>query len=684
MVGPSGTIGLRESSIVFWCLIISLLSASMSIADEVRESPVDLTELSLEELMEIEITSVSKKEERLFAAAAAAYVLTAEDIRRSGATSIPEALRMVPGMEVARIDASKWAITVRGFNNRFANKLLVLIDGRSVYSPFFSGVFWDVQDVLLEDIERIEVIRGPGATLWGANAVNGVVNIITRNAKDTQGRLVRAGAGSEERAFGEIRYGGKIGDALHYRAYGKYVKRDAFVYASGDRAADGWDVLRAGFRVDGEMWGAHTLTLRGDIYGDTFGHRLSTVSLEPPYEQISDAEGYDNGGNLLGRWRRTFSETSDLAIQLYYDWVGRDEGMISAEIRTFDVDIQHRFGVNTRQEIIWGFGYRLIDDEYDGTFDMSVHPEERSVHLFNAFAQDELTLIEDRLRLTLGSKFEHNDYTGFEIQPNARMLWRPDERHTAWTAISRAIRTPSRAENDGRYVGEVIPQDLLSSGVPIALTVLHGSPDFEAEDLLAFELGYRLYPTDRIFLDAASFYNRYDHLRTGRLDTLFVETRPAPEHLVIGLLPDNGMYGESYGAELVADWRALEGWRLRVAYTYLKIQMYLRKGSADIGSVNEAQEKSPRGQFFLYSSMDLPRNLALDLGVRYVDDLPNRTENYLRLDARLGWTPHEHVELAIVGQNLLERHHPEYKPELLYTLPTEVERGVYGTITWRF
>ena len=650
-----------------------------------EEIAVDLTELSLEELMEIEIISASKKEEKLFEAAAAVYVITQEDIRRSGVTNVPEALRMVPGMQVACIDANKWAISSRGFNDLFANKLLVLMDGRSVYTPVFSGVFWDMQDVLVEDVERIEVIRGPGATLWGANAVNGIINILTKNAKDTQDGLVSLGVGSEERGFGGVRHGGKLGEDVYYRVYAKYLNRDHFVDVSGEEAADGWDVLQGGFRMDWEVSGSNLLTLQGDVYGGDVGQIYSFVtSLEPPYVRTFDFDTPMGGRNVLGRWEHVFSEAQDIALQLYYDRTEREEAVVEAIVNTFDVDFQHRLGIGDRQELVWGFGYRLIQDEIDGTFTVSLDPESRDYQLINAFVQDEIALVEDRLRLTLGSKLEHNDYTGFEIQPNARLLWMPHERHTVWTAVSRAVRTPSRAEDDMRVVILASPPGVLFPDTPTGLVVLMGNRDFASEELLAFELGYRAHPTDWLLLDIATFYNVYDKLRTFEPDTPFIETVPAPEHLVVPVFAKNEMNGETYGVEFASDWRVMDWWRLRAAYTYLQMQLRLDRDSGDTMSEG-VEEASPDHQFSLRSMMDLPRSLELDLGCRYVDDLSTlNVKGYLSFDVRLGWKPRKSIELSFVGYSLLDDHHPEFKPKLTYILPTEVERGVYGAIGWRF
>src|SRR5688572_15258115 len=409
-----------------------------------------IMDMDLESLMKIEVTSVSKRPEKLSDAAAAIYVISNEEIRRSGVTSIPEALRLAPGLEVARQDSHTWAISSRGFNDEFANQLLVLIDGRSVYTPLFAGVYWDVQDLPLEDINRIEVIRGPGASLWGANAVNGVINITTRRAKDTQGLLISAGAGNEERGFGTIRYGGKIGEQAHFRVYGKYLNRDDSGLTNGLSANDSWSMWRGGMRLDWEPSHNNLLTLQGDIYTGELNQTVTVPSLSaPPSEELREKVGV-SGGNVLGRWSHQFSDTSELSLKAYYDRTERDRVVFDETRDIFDLDLQHRFQLGDRHDFVVGLGYNITSDDLDNRFAVSFDPTHRTASLYSAFVQDEIELVRDRLRLTMGTKIEHNDYTGWEVQPNARLSWSITKRQTAWFAASRAISTPSRAEDDIR------------------------------------------------------------------------------------------------------------------------------------------------------------------------------------------------------------------------------------------
>ena len=664
---------------------ISILVALLWTAGWAGEIPPDLTELTLEELMEIEIISASKKEERLFEAPAAVYVITGEDLRRSGVRNIPEALRLVPGMQVARIDANKWVVTSRGFAGLFANKLLVLIDGRSVYTPLFSGVFWEAQDVVLEDVERIEVIRGPGGTLWGANAVNGIINIITKRAEDAQGGFVRIGGGTEERAFGTVRYGGRLGDGACFRAYGKHFTRDASVDSAGQGRADDWRVLRVGGRMDWGLSAQSTLTLQGDVYDGEVGQAVSLVtSLSAPYTQTVYSDAQISGGNVLGRWERTLNDRSDLALQFYYDRCARTDAMLHGVIHNTDIDFQHRVGLGWGQEIVWGLGYRFTADDSDGSFTMSLHPDSRHVHLFSGFVHDDISLISDRLRLTLGSKLEHNSYTGFELQPNIRFWWSPSRRHALWGAVSRAVRTPSRADHDIRGIPQALPPDSLFPGSPLALVTFLGDEDFVSETVLAFDLGYRSHLKDWFSVDVAGFCNLYDDLRTQELDLQSMEGVSSPPHVVIPLRVDNKATGKTYGIELGADWQVWDTWRLRTAYGYFHMDLEVAKDSFDTATETFAEE-NPRHQLSVRSYLDLPGPLELDVTGRYVDDLPTLAiDRYLTLDIHLGWHPGDRLELSLVGRNLLNSPHREFVSPSSGILPAEVQAGIYSTLSWRF
>ncbi len=649
-----------------------------------QQTVPDVTTLSMEDLMNMQVTSVSKRTQKVADAAAAVFVITQEDIRRSGATSIPEALRLVPGLEVARIDSNKWAIASRGFNGRFDNKLLVLIDGRSVYTPLFSGVYWNVQDVMLEDIDRIEVIRGPGATLWGANAVNGVINIISKRAKDTQSTVVTAGAGTEERGSGGVRYGSKIGDTS-YRAYGKYFNWGPSQYASGMTAHDGWDALRGGFRADWTPAGANSLTLQGDIYRSKYGETLTVPSLSAPYSSTFPNNGAYSGGNVLGRWNHT-SEGSSMSLQMYYDNTTiADNSLFVDHQNIFDMDFQHGFHVGDSQQFVWGLGYRSIRDRNDSSFSVSLQPNQLTLNHFSAFVQDEISLVDKRLRLTFGSKFEHNDFTGFEVQPNARLLWTLTPNQSIWTAVSRAVRTPALTEEGLRLNSAVIPPATPANPAPFpAVVTVFGSHQFQSEDLLAYELGYRVQVTSSLSADISTFYNNYSNLRTAEPGAPFIEGSPVPTDIVVPFIAQNKMSGGTYGAELFADWRVAPKWRLVGSYSYL--QMDIRKNSDSLDPTPDSPNgSSPRHQWYLRSSIDLPKHFEHDTTLRFVDHLPSLgIPSYYSLDSHLGWRPISRVEFSIGGQNLLDNQHLEFIPDFINTAPTQVKRTVYGSMTFKF
>src|SRR5436190_9633176 len=634
---------------------------------------LDFTQLTLEQLANYPVTSVSKSEEKLSTAAAAIYVITEDDIRHSGVTSIPEALRMAPGVEVARVDAHTWAISARGFNDYFANKLLVLQDGRSVYTPLFSGVYWDAQDTLLEDVDRIEVIRGPGAALWGANAVNGVINIITKDAKDTQGFLLTGGGGTEEQLFAGARYGGKIGDNAYFRVYGKYFNRDDSALPGGGDANDRWQMSRGGFRVDWQPTEINHVTFQGDLYGGTAKQTNIRVSPTPPFTPFPENDQSDmSGGNLLSRWTHSFGNSSEFMLQTYYDYTFLGANTLEERRRTWDIEAQQRFALFDRHDVILGLGYRLMSDSTDDSFEVSLNPDKRTDDLFSAFVQDKITLVDDRLWLTAGSKFEHNDYTGFEVQPSGRITWVPHEQHTVWASVARAVRTPSRAESDIRLNQSPV--------IPGIVTSIFGNRDFDSEKLIAYELGYRVQPEEHVSFDLALFYNDYDDLRS--IELIGLQPGPPPN---LRLMVENGLKGFTYGGELAANYQPAKWWCLRLAYSYLEIDVKRKAGFSDTASVADLEGSSPQNQVSLMSSLELPQNVSLDLWARYVDRLPARSiDSYFTLEVRLAWRPIKSLELSVVGQNLLDNAHPEFRGGIVPAPPTEVERSVYAKITWRF
>jgi iron complex outermembrane receptor protein len=662
-------------------LVPCVAGASILLGGIASAADTDIINLDIEELMKIQVTSVSKKKEQLSDAAASIFVITEEDIRRSGVTSIPEALRLSPGVEVARQDSHTWAISSRGFNDEFANQLLVLIDGRSVYTPLFAGVYWDVQDLMLEDVQRIEVIRGPGATLWGANAVNGVINITTKSAKDTQGVLLTGGAGSEELGFG-ARYGVQLHDNGYLRVYGKWYNRDESVVPGGGDANDAWTMYRGGFRYD-YLPEQNSYTLQGDIYQGSLQQRVNE-SEPPPVYAISNTTPVDvSGVNVLGKWVHTFDADNDLALKVYYDRTWRDRVVFSETRNTFDADLQHHFKLGNRNDIVWGLGYNITADDLGNTFMVSFDPAKRTTSLYSAFAQDEITLIEKKLRLTLGTKVEHNDYTGWEVQPSARLSYNITEKQTAWFSASRAVSTPSRAEQNIRINQQVIPAAVSPVGADTIVS-LNGSTAMVSKELIGFELGYRLQAHERFTTDIATFYNIYDKQRSiegpGAPD--FVTYAPA---VTLPFTIGNNLDGESYGFEIANTLKLTDWWRVRANYSFLKLNLHKINGSTDPLGLERAEHDSPENQVGIRSMMDLPFDIELDGGMRYVDSLSNRgVPSYVVGDIRLGWrSPKRRWEVSITGQNLFGTH-KEFAPSYIPTQVTEVEPSVFAKVTFRY
>jgi iron complex outermembrane recepter protein len=621
------------------CLILNAAGATAAEATPESISAASLSQMTLEELSNIEISSVSKKPELLSDAPAAVYVITQEDIRRSGATSIPEILRLAPNLQVARVDASQYAITARGFNSTTANKLLVLIDGRSVYTPLYSGVFWDAQDVMIEDIERIEVISGAGGTLWGANAVNGVINIITRKSGDTQGGLVSVGAGNAENGA-SARYGGKLGEDATYRIYGKKFNRDNTVRENGSDVPDAWHKGQFGFRTDWAGTG-DKLTLQGDAYDGAI-----------------DQAVYDNkeisGGNLIARWNRELQDGASLQVQTYYDHTRRIyPGTFGEVLDTYDVDVQHDLHRGTKHDIVWGGGYRYSRDAVTNSAVLAFLPADKNLTLGNIFAQDDITLAE-RLKLTVGLRVENNNYTGLENQPNIRLAWKRSDQVLLWSSIARAVRTPSR-----------IDRELFAPGNP-PYSFLDGGPDFQSEKLTAYEIGYRVTPSQQASLSISAFYNVYDKLRS---------LEPTGTTTVLA----NMMEGNTYGVETWGSYNIREWWQLKAGYSYLNEDLRFKPGSGDVTGV-QAAGNDPRHRFSLRSMMDLEHDLNLDIALRAVSRLPNPdVPGYVALDSNLGWKISKGMEFSMSGFNLLGKRHPEFGAA---AARSEIGRTFYAKILW--
>jgi len=571
---------------------------------------------------------------------------------------------MVPGLSVGRLNSQAYSIGARGFVGGLANKTLVLIDGRPVYDPLFGGTFWNVQDVLLEDLDRIEVIRGPGPTLWGSNAVNGVINVITKGAKDTQGVYVSGGGGTEERAFAETRYGFQIDENSWMRVYGKWLDRDSTVDGEGDSAHDDWDMWRGGFRYDRETSEDINLTFQGDAYhSDRIGEFIRQFPVPGANLQFGQSirDARNSGGSLIFRLSQN-TEDQGWSFQSLYD---RTERVTNVDFRvhrdTFDLDFQHYFHLGDAHELRWGVGARHTRDESNPGVNTALIPSDRSLDTFTAFIQDTITLAPDRLFATIGSKFEHNDYTGFEIQPSARLWYTPSDRHTFWAAVSRPVRTPTRIEEEGFLTFGIVDTGLAAGLPPSGIFVpfgVSGSEDLDAERVFAYEGGYRVKLTDNLALDASIFYNDYSRL-------IFV-----PE-TVIGAFNNDG-FGETYGGELLARWRVADNFRVEASYTFVDVQIHGPIFAQDEGN-------TPHHQAQLRSYLDITDNLELNGALYYVDRVPTvDARDYLRFDIGLTWRPTHNLELSVYGQNLFDPQHREFSGI------NEIERSVFFQASLRF
>jgi iron complex outermembrane receptor protein len=603
--------------------------------------------LNLEDLANIKVTSVSKRPELLADAPASIFVIGGDEIRRAGATSLPEALRLAPNLQVARVDARNYAITARGFNNPFENKLLVLIDGRVVYSPLFSGVYWDAQDVVLDDVDRIEVISGPGATMWGANAVNGVINVITRRADQTQGELAAVSVSKDARS-GAVRHGSLAGGGS-YRIYAKHADNDDLSRADGKAVLTGWRRNQAGFRSD---WGdaLQQATIQGDVYRGAL-------------HQAGTAEIGIGGANLLGRFTRQTAGGSDISVQGYWDYTERNQpNAFIEQLNTLDLQLQQATKLGAANTLLLGGGYRLASDHVVNDRAFAFLPGSRNLSWANVFVQDEMSLGES-LRLTGGLKLERNSYTGIEILPTLRAAWKPASDQLVWAAVSRSVRAPSRIDRD--FYSPTNPP--LVNGVP--RYTFGGGPDFDSEVARVAELGYRAQPTPALSYSATAFYSQYDRLRTGQVGSNGSVTF------------QNGGEGHTRGIEAWGNWQALRAWRLSVGGVVQRIQTSLKPGVVDALSSTGLAASDPSNHWMLRSSYDIGEDQQLDLTLRHSGKLKSpAVPAYTTLDLRYGWQVRPGIELALVGQNLMDRAHPEYG-----SAPgrTEVPRTLTATLTWR-
>ena len=640
-------------------------------AGEARLAAID--DMSIKDLMQVEVSSVSRKSQTLFDTAAAAFIISQEDIRRSGATSIAEALRMAPGLEVAQLDAWHWAVTSRGFNLRLANKLLVLMDGRTVYNPSFSGVHWNAQDTMLEDIERIEVIRGPGAAMWGVNAVNGVINIITKKTKDTLGNLVVAGAGNQERGIAAYRHGGKLGDDGSYRVYGKGFSRDGTNNTAGQYQNDAWQAGQIGFRMDRSISSANRLTVQGDAYRQTAGRTLYPLTVLPPFNTTFQANDHWSGANLLARWEGSRSDGAEFTLQAYYDWTLTTTPFISDKKDTVDLDFQHRLHPNASNDLIWGGNYRYIQSAMSNTSALTFTPANVNYQNVSVFVQDDIALSPNKLRLTLGSKLEKTYYGGTQLQPNARILWTPDSTNSVWAAVSQAARSPTPLELNASAA-----QGTFRPAPPILAQVRAlGDPNLAAERVTAMEIGYRTQWSSRFSSDIAAFSNRYTNLIIIRRGTFSVPTLTQPLFFV-----NSTQALTTRGLELSADWNILDWMRLSGTYSYLNIPTF------ENAAVPDPAGHSPRHRGSLRARMDFNKRSKLDLMLRYVGDISSATgpvSAYTAFDARYAYAPRPGLEYSLVARNLFSPSHMEWRDATpFFPVPSEIPRSIYAKVTWSY
>jgi len=664
-------------SLLFLCLPVLAQKAEQGAG-----SSADLTTMNIEDLMNVKVTSVSKTEEKLSRTASAVFVITQADIARSGATNIPDLLRMVPGLDVAQIDANTWAISTRGLNDEFSNELLVLLDGRNVYTPTFGGVLWGLLDLPLENIERIEVIRGPGGSIWGANAVNGVINILTKKTDETRGGLVVTGGGNLDQGFGTVQYGGSLGKDTGFRIYSKYFNQDHSPDANGQNAGDGWHNLRGGFRIDSALSTKDTLMIQGDLFTGRDGETIVTLpSVTSPGLINTQAQAGESGGFLQSVWKHTYSPRSDTALSASYSGYESDDvlNVLAEGRKTFNIDFQDHFAWGERQDLVWGVGYQYSASRAAGNLSISLNPANLNTQLFSSFVQDEIALAPDRLYLTVGAKLEHNYYTGFTVMPSARVTFSFNGKNMLWAAVSRAERTPASVDTAIRANFGSSPGP---GGIPV-LTSLLGNPQFKNEDMIAYEAGYRISVSHHLSIDIAAYYNDYDNQQTTEPAAEFLENTPLPLHLVMPSTFENLMYGEAHGIELAANWKLTEHWTISPAYDFERFHMHLNPASRDTATVPETEGTDPHVHAHLRSHVDLSHTLSWDASAYFVDRITvQAVPSYTRVDTALSWNWREGLSLSLVGQNLVRDHHLEFIQS--GNDPTLVKRSGYAKVTWKF
>ncbi|MBN1764550.1 MAG: TonB-dependent receptor [Sedimentisphaerales bacterium] len=652
----------RLNTIMSVCMLTIVFGMTKSLHAEEHED-LGLFGLPFEQVMDMEVISVTRcKGQDVFSSPASIYVITQEDIRRSGLGSLPELLRLVPGIHVARSNASLWAISSRGFTSRYGRMLLVQLDGRIIYNPMTSGVRWEMQDVVLEDIERIEVIRGPGATLWGSNAVNGIINIVTKNAKDTQGTLLSGGFGSELRGFSTIRYGDKLNENTYYRVYGKYTRHDDFPPVRDKDFTDDWWRGQSGIRFDWTDKVDDEFNLMADIFEGRRGNAYANMDIGAGSNFTTNNDAIMREWNIFGRWNHTYSETSRTQLQMYYTWNRAsfpDPAIrLRDDMHLFDLDFQHNL-TGDGYNLVWGVGYRMVHGRHKNAEDVIIDPVTRTVDVFSGFIQDSIDLIEDELTFSVGSKLEYNDFTGFECQPSVRLAWIPNEHHCLWGAVSRAVRVPGSQEEDMSLAVTAVQPDM-------AVWIV-GSQKLKSDTVIAYEMGYRVRPSSTLFFDVTAFFNDYDHLRAVAVD---------PDNPLIQRL-NYDQTGQTYGLEWAANWNVCENLLIQANYTWLDVELH--------GDKETLERATPQNMAGIHSFYDITKDLELNTLAYYNDQASAALAgSYIRMDVGLNWHVSEQMEIGVWGQNLLDNTHPEYKEDVLSSDYTEVPRSYYVQMTYRF
>lgn len=635
-----------------------------------------LADASLEELLKVQVTTVSKKEQTLARTAAAVYVIGAEEIRRSGAETLPELLRWVPGVNVEQIDANAWAISIRGFNSRYSNKVLVMIDGRTVYTTTFGGVFWDQIDLPLEDVERVEIIRGPGATVWGANAVNGVIQVFTKPARATRGALASQSTGVQGFNRSLAQYGGTAGSGGFYRSFASWSRFNSLDGWNGSEAVDGWSRLHGGFRADWQSAGGDTFTAQGDVFRNRGHQNRRNLFMDLPGAAMFNEPVDSAGGNLLARWSHTSRQGAQTTFQAYYDDYHRVDLGTVEDYRAVDFDLEHHFHAGERHDLVIAVGHRAIRTAYGGSGQVQVDPARQVDQLSSAFIQDEIR-VGDRLWLTAGSKVEHNSYTGFEFEPSLRLAWTPGARHTLWAAVARAIRQPTRIESGIRLnMGTVAARP----GMEIAMT-LSGNPGIRSEQMRDVEVGYRAQWARGLSFDASAFFSHYRGILVPDNGPASVVPLPGTIRVVYGLLYGNSGRATDYGGESSIRWIANSRWRLMASYSNLHMNGRLAPAAATwFRTLTE--DNAPRHMYRFRSGVSLTRRIEWEQAFLARPRFSGGPGGWhIRVDSNVIWRAGEHWDVGVVGQNLIRPGQIEFGDNY-WLLPSRPEREFLVKVSW--